>query len=604
MLDQVDIDTRQPPFDLLDQAAQERLRRAVDLVYFARGAPILAAESPADAAYVIAKGHVEAFDPRGAGGERAFADLGPGDLFGSHAVLSGRARHSYRAAEDTLCYTIPAAVFRELADTQSRFGAWFREGMAVKRRHRASGEAPEAGRLLLTRAGEARPAPLVRIAADTPIASATRTLRAAGVDCLVVDAPEEGPGIVTRTDLLDALALKGQRPEDPVGPLARRPLIAIDEQALLYQALVLMTERHVERVVVRRGEELTGTLGMAEVLANYSASSHLIVLEIGRAATVAEVAGAARRLPELIGPLHAQGAKMRFLMELVTALNGRILKRLYELTVPEALRGRLCLLVLGSEGRGEQLLRTDQDNALVLAEDVSDDEVAPVAQALSEAIEACGWPPCPGGVMVRHPDWRGRAGDWSERIGCWLREPTPEAMMHLAILVDARPVAGAEALAAPVLDGLARSLGHDVALRAMADQAVRFHTPLSWFGRITGGESGTDLKKGAIFPIVHGLRTLALAAGIGERNTFRRAEALAQAGVLSEAFVRDLQQALAVLLRLRLGEQLAARERGEEPDNRIVVSTLRRLDRELLRDALRVVNQFQDLVRHRFRLDR
>jgi CBS domain-containing protein len=319
-------------------------------------------------------------------------------------------------------------------------------------------------------------------------------------------------------------------------------------------------------------------------------------------------------LPELIESLFNQGAKMRFLAELITALNGRILRRLYEITVPEDLQSRMCLLVLGSEGRGEQLLRTDQDNALVLADEIVDGieegRVRHVAEQLSAAIEACGWPPCPGEVMVRNANWRGTAQDWTDRISRWLATPTPEAMLNLAILVDARAVAGKHALLRPIGERLVGGLGQEIALRGFADPAVRFHTPLSWLGRIKGGEAGTDLKKGAIFPIVHGLRALALANAVTERNSFRRAEALIRLGQLSAGFGRDLQQALAVCLRLRLATQLEARTPGDDgwagkiPDNRIHVERLRRLDRELLRDALRVVNDFQDHLKQRFHLDR
>ncbi len=600
-------DTTQPPFDLLDPCSRDLLQNSVDLFAFAAGGEILAAEAAAEYAFVIASGLVQAFDTRAHGGERAFADLGPGDLFGSHAVLSGRARHAYRAAEDSSCYRIPAALFRQLVEQQPRFGAWFREGMAIKRQRSAS--VAETGRALLSPVAQAHPAPLVRVDPACSIADATRKLRERGVDSLVVDDPDLGPGIVTRTDLLEALALRFQRPDAPVGLLANRPLITVDAQAPLFQALVLMTERHVERVVVRQGDQLIGTLGMAEVLANYSSSSHLIVLEINHAVSVAQVADAARRLPDLIESLFNQGAKMRFLAELVTALNGRILRRLYELAVPEELQQRMCLLVLGSEGRGEQFLRTDQDNALVLAEGLSESAVERTAQQLSAAIEACGWPPCPGGVMVKNGAWRGTAQGWSERITCWLATPTPEAMLNLAILVDARAVAGDAGLVGPLNEHILRGLGQEIALRSFADPAVRFHTPLSWFGRIKGGESGTDLKKGAIFPIVHGLRSLALANGVTERNSFRRAEALIRMGQLSEVFGRDLQQALAVCLRLRLAAQLGSAtdsrpESARVPDNRIHVEQLRRLDRELLRDALRVVNEFQDHLKQRFHLER
>lgn len=601
MLDQVDIDTSQPPFDLLDTAGRERLRRSVDLQYFPTGAVILEAEATAECCYVIAKGHVQAFDTRASGGERAFADLGPGDLFGSHAVLSGRARHGYKAAEQTLCYVIPADVFRSLVESQPRFGAWFREGMAVKRQH-VGGSTGESSRLFLISAGEAHPAPLVRVTATLSIADATRKMRERSVDCLVVDDPARGPGIVTRTDLLEAVTLRFLPVDSPVGPLANRPLLGVESTSPLFQALVMMTERHVERVVVRDGESLLGTLGMAEVLANFAASSHLIVLEISRAATVTQIADAARRLPDLIAPLFEQGAKMRFLADLVTALNGRILRRIYQLCVAPELQNQACLLVLGSEGRGEQFLRTDQDNALVLSESIDEAAAARMGEAISAAIEACGWPPCPGGVMVRNAAWRGTSRQWAQRVEQWLAEPDGEAVMNLAILVDARPVAGDRALYDPVHAGLRQGLGQEIAMRQLAAPALQFHTPLSWFGRIKGGEAGTDLKKGAIFPLVHGLRSLALANGIDERNSFRRAEALMAAGQLTASFGRDVQQALSVCLRLRLAEQLACGATGA-PDNRVHVDKLRRLDRELLRDALRVVGDFQDHLRQRFHLD-
>lgn len=603
MLDQVDIDTSQPPFDLLDSDAQSLLKKSVDLVYFPAGEEILGAEQPAEAAFVIAKGHVQAFDARGASGERAFADLTVGDLFGSHAVLSGRTRHAYRAAEDTLCYTIPAAIFRLLTELQPRFGAWFLEGMAVKRKHRQDSDYASTGRALLTRISDTQPTPLFRVPPSTAIADATRRLKDNRVECLLIDDPDLGPGIVTRTDLLEALALQLQQPSDPVGPLANRPLIQIQSRARLYEALVKMTEQHIERVVVAQGEQLLGTLGMAEVLAHYSSTSHLIALELGRAQNVEQVADAARKLPQLIDALFKQGAKMGFLMELVSALNGRILKRLYQLCIPAELQERMTLLVLGSEGRSEQLLRTDQDNALIYAADLDDSQVTAAAETLSAAIGRCGWPPCPGEVMINRPEWRGSAADWSKRIAHWIDQPSPSAMLNLAILVDARAVAGNRDLAEPVVAALRAACGQDLALRSMAKQAIEFHTPLSWLGRIKGGEAGTDLKKGAIFPIVHGLRTLALAEQIPARNSFARAEALVEKRALSPGFGRDLPQALGLCLRLRLGEQLQSQSADANSCNHVRVERLRRLDRELLRDALRVVGEFQDHLRQRFRLD-
>jgi CBS domain-containing protein len=131
---------------------------------------------------------------------------------------------------------------------------------------------------------------------------------------------------------------------------------------------------------------------------------------------------------------------------------------------------------------------------------------------------------------------------------------------------------------------------------------VAFRTPLTLFGGLKEGEQGLDLKKGGIFPVVHGVRALALRHGIAPTNTYARIEALVAADKLHADTGRDLAQALSVLIRLRLGEQLAALGRGEAAGNALKVDQLRRLDLDLLRDALRVVRDFQGQLRREFGL--
>ena len=300
--------------------------------------------------------------------------------------------------------------------------------------------------------------------------------------------------------------------------------------------------------------------------------------------------------------LHAQGAKMSYLMALMSALNGRILRALFEQIVPAALQSRVCLLVLGSEGRSEQILRTDQDNALLVEDGVDDAELVAPMQAYSEALLRCGYPPCPGGVMVSQRAWRGSLGEWRQRLAAMGASSDRRGLLDLAILLDARPVAGDEALFQHLRPELYAVGGNDIVLHHFAAAALEFATPLTLFGRLRGSDDLLDIKKGGVFPIVHGLRALALKQGVQERNSFDRAEALRQQGVLEDARCRDLQQALAVFLRLRLGQQLDALRRGEPTSNLLRLSALRRLDRELLRDALGVVEQFKAQLRQRFHL--
>ena len=597
------LDLSQPPFDLLDEAARQRLAARVDMGFHPRGETIISAGAASEQVVVILKGRVHAFDHDGAGHEQRFADYGSGDIFGAWAVMAGRARHSYRADTDVVSFLIPAALFRQLLDDSPAFAAWFQEGLAVKGQLAQRGRESELAELMVTQVGAAALAPAVRVPATTSIAMASACLREQRVDCLLVDDPvHAGPGVVTRTDLLDALTRTGLPLDAAVGPLASRPLVAQQTTDVLFQALVTMAERRIERVAVCDGDAIVGTLGMAEVLAHYASNSHLITLRLARARTLDDVAEAAAGMTKLVRVLHAQGARMPALMELVSALNSRIMARLFELLLPPDVQQQCCLLVLGSEGRREQLLKTDQDNALVIADGCDWPGLASAMGNFSRMMGEIGYPPCAGGVMVSNPHWRMTAAQWRTRLHGWRSQYDAQAAMDLAITLDARPVAGNAGLFAP-LDAQLQALGGDERLlHAMARAVVQFETPLSLFGQLRPGEHGLDIKRGGIFPIVHGLRCLALKHGISQRNSFARCEALVQTGMLDAALGRDLDQTLAVLQRLRLDAQLAALDAGRGPDNHLHPDSLRRLDRELLRDALRVVKAFQQHLRGVFHL--
>ena len=596
------LDLTLPPFSLLDAAGRARLVESVDMGFYPAGKVLMSVGQPTAYAFVLLKGRAHAFDLGENGQEQPFADYGPGDVFGAWAVIHGRARHNFRADTDCLSFLIPAAVFAELIAGQPAFAAYF-SGLLSARGQMVDDSRPELAGLMLAQAGGAPLAPVEIIPASTSIAQATARLRERRVDCLLVDdLVHAAPGIVTRTDLLEALALRRLPLDAPVGPLASRPLVGVDAGDVLFQALIAMTQRNIERVVVRRGEAVVGTLGMAEVLSHYANHSHLISLRLARASSLAEIADAAHGMTRLLRTLHEQGARIAYLMELVSALNSRVMGRIFELLVPDAYRDRICLLVMGSEGRREQLLKTDQDNALIIADDLDWPGLPAAMDAFSAALNDVGYPPCPGKVMVDNPHWRMTTDQWRQRIGQWRHQFAGQAPLDLSIALDARPIAGNPALFTPVQQRLMALGQDDMLLHHLARATLNFETPLTFMGNVKGDERGTDLKKGGIFPVVHGLRCLALRHGIEAGNSFDRCRELAAADALPAELGRDLPQALGVFQRLRLDAQLAALDQGRVPDNFVEAERLRRLDRELLRDALRVARDFRQHIRLVFHL--
>lgn len=598
------LNVSEPPLSLLSEEQREAFDRACDIVLFRQGERPLRQSQASAAVYFIIKGQAQALREEG-GAEQRLADYGPGDVLGAFAVMQGAARFTYEVTEDLLCHAVDAATFSAALERNPGFAAWFHEGLSAKSAlwHSAS----ELDDALLTRVADARLAPAVWVMPSTSLRQARQAMKDRRVSCVLVERGEgRSPGIVTRTDLLDALALEDARPDQSLQPWVRSPLLSVDTREMLIQSLVLMTEQRVERVVVNDGEQILGTLGMGEVLSHFSSHSHLIDLELERADSVEAVQAASLRIPELVRLLFARGARSAYLMDLVSALNTRLFRHLYELLLPESLHDQACILVLGSEGRREQILRTDQDNAILYRDDsdraLSEQRRADFCEAFHRALLGCGFPPCPGKVMLNQPRWQGSETQWRERIEQFSHSRDPQQLLDFAILLDARPMAGDAQLFERLRPSLLSASRNELLLRQFASAALEFETPLGLFGRLKSRDNRVDIKKGALFPLVHGLRALALAADLAARNSVDRLRALIAAGELREALGQEIEHAFAVFQRLRLASQLDALSAGQQADNQLALNRLDRLDRELLRDALGVVDSFKLVLKQRFRL--
>ena len=205
--------------------------------------------------------------------------------------------------------------------------------------------------------------PLV-VEEGTSIRDATRLMREHKADCVLARKGRRY-GMVTGTDLLDAVVLKEKPFDDDVSEIASYRLVTADPEDYLFNALITMTQQQIERVVVMSGQEMIGIVELTDVLSYFSSHSHVIGLRIERASSIEELREAAQGLNDLIKALISTGVKIRFTMDLLAAMNGRIIAKLFDLTIPSDMQPHVCLIVMGSEGRGEQIMKTDQDNALI-----------------------------------------------------------------------------------------------------------------------------------------------------------------------------------------------------------------------------------------------
>ncbi|MBA2780733.1 DUF294 nucleotidyltransferase-like domain-containing protein [Billgrantia kenyensis] len=603
----VEVDLSQPPFSFLDEEGRERVRSGIDLAYFDRDEIILETGQPGEFVFLIHKGEVAELDTTQPGSRERIGHYTAGDLFGAISILNRKSRYRFRAEQESLCYLLPKALFLQLCDDYPPFAEFFQQTLAHKARllteQRAEGGVTMAG-FMLARVSECMRPPLCMGSATT-IAEAVARLHESHADSLLVE-NGDGAGMVTKTDLLDALVLQGRDKESPLQEIAHFELVTVRPEQYLFEVLVMMTRFKVERVVVMEQERPIGVVELTDVLSFFSSRSYVVSLQVEQADTLDALFRASRRTPELVKALMAQGVKLRFAMGLLAALNGRIMSKAWGFLIDERYHRDSCLMVMGSEGRGEQILKTDQDNGLILADGLDWPDVGEQMQRLTETLIELGYPPCPGNIMVNNPEWVGSVSQWQERIARWAAKRDGDSLMKLAIMLDSHAVAGNPALLDRVRLSLFEQCSRDeILLSYFARTALRFSTPLTLFGSLKKPQHGIDIKKGGIFPIVHGVRTMALERRINQTSTLERLEALAADGRLEEKVAENLAEALSLFTELRLKQQLKRLEgdvEGKSPD-RVVVQELSSLERDLMREALHIVKDFKQSLSQRYHLE-
>ncbi|MBF0190326.1 MAG: CBS domain-containing protein [Magnetococcales bacterium] len=442
--------------------------------------------------------------------------------------------------------------------------------------------------------------------ACSSIRDAAAKMRARRIDAILVK-DETRHGVLTSADIRDALALSELPVDAPIGPIATWKLIMASPDELLFKALLIMTKRGVSRVVVGSSGQVIGILGLTELLSFLTNHASLTIQRILRASTLSDLAYATSHQPHLVESLVTKGVKPLYISRLVRELDRQVFEKTANLLAPPDLLDHVCIVVMGSEGRGEQIVKSDQDNALIADDQCSTIAYQAFCHAFTTALAQLGYPPCPGNVMMTNPQWSGRVDAYEGLFLNWIRNPSPSNLMQLAIFYDSRAVAGHHGLFRRARDFFLEHLPNDPTFYAhFAMPVLSFETPLGLFNRFIvekGNKQGQiDIKKGGVFPIVHGVRSLSLEHKLKNANTVHRIRALVRRGVLERSLGTDLIDAFDFLSGLRVRVKLDARMRHGEDGDYLLIDDLGRLEREYLRDSLGVVDGFKQLITHHFRL--
>jgi CBS domain-containing protein len=592
----------------------------MNLGYYAEGEVIVSPEQGAvDRFLVIKQGKVHGEQNVAHASETdTWLELAEGECFPLGALLANRRVASvYRAGSDVFCYELSAADFRELIGLSAAFRDFCTRRIANLLEH--SKQIIQAQYSNSSVEQQSLASPLSTIVRRTPITCSPETsvrqvlevMREQRIGSMVaVDVDGRPCGIMTLHDVLDRIAIPQIDLEQPVIGVMSTHLETLPPHALAHEAALTMAKHGFRHVLVVENGRLVGLVSEKDLFALQRVGLRQIGSAIRHAETVEVLQQGAADIRSMAHNMMAQGVAPEQLTQFISAFNDLLTARVVELEckasglVGTPLHDGLCWMALGSEGRFEQTLKTDQDNAIIfdVPQGMDADQVRakllPVAKRINESLALCGFPLCKGEVMASNPKWCLSLVEWKRAFSAWISAGSPDALMHASIFFDFRALYGAQPLAEDLRDWLAHVASDNSRfLHMMAGNALRNRPPLGVVRDfVLGKENKLDLKLNGITPFVDAARIFGLAAGVTHTNTIQRLRLSAARMNLHVTEIDAWIDALLFIQVLRLRHHDEERELGlsdDALDNRIDPEKLNELDRRILKEAFRQARKLQ-----------
>ena len=530
-----------------------------------------------------------------------------GDLFPVSAALAGRAvTASYRASGDTFVLSLPVAHMQALAQRSPAFAEFL--NLRTTKFLELSRKALQAAYASHSMTAQSLDKPLgdlvdkapVTCAPDTPLREALQAMHQKRIGSILVTDPAGQPiGILTRYDILGRITLAQVPLDAPISQVMVHPVLTLTADHTAQDAALLMSQHGMRHVPVTRNGVAVGMVSERDLFAMQKQSLKNVSTAIRAAPDIDALKRAAQDIRRLARSLLGQGVQARQLTSLISHLNDVLTERLLQIKASEhgVDLNRLCWLSLGSEGRDEQTIATDQDNALILPDDTpaeSRESIRAFAREVNLALDACGYPLCHGGIMAGEAACCLTLAEWRERFRQWIAQGSPQDLLNASIYFDFRALAGDASLAQALRQEVVQTARQTPRfLKQMALNALTRSVPLNWRGAVDTDAQGTvDLKLQGTAIFVDAARIYSLAHGIDQTNTRMRLEAIGPLLKLADTEFGAWVGGFEFLQMLRLRIQLDDEALPDAP-NRIVVATLNDIDRRILRESFRVARQLQ-----------
>ena len=578
---------------------------------------------------IIVEGAFEAFFYNANQNKRVVEMYNSGDCYGGISTLLNQ-KKSLRTVivkKDTLVYTLLRKDFNLLCQTYELFYKYFTDLFGQKMlneefahfyKNPSNSEKKyiSSEQLYSRRIESIEYRDIVWCYADTPVYQAAIVMKQQKISCLFVKS-EEGKiiGFVTDITIRDNVVAKQASFESSVSSIMDNPIAAINVHAFVYEAILTMFRTNGRYMLIEKNGEYIGFISRNKLLSEQGQSPLLFIQSVKQALSIEELKRKWQQVPQIVAQLLERGVYAAIVNQVITTVADTIAIKVIETVIKEMGKppAEFVFMVLGSEGRKEQTLKTDQDNAIIYEDKANEhrEEVREYflkfASQVSDHLNTIGFSYCTGGYMAQNPKWTHSLSHWKKNYVSWMNESLPETVMQVSTFFDCRYLYGNENIIKELEVFLGEQLINpmDRLFHFMAKNALQYEPPLTLFFKNirtfkVDKKEVFDIKK-AMTPIVDLVRVYALKNSIFEPNTGERLKALKDRSIFTEKEVTELLQSYYYLMGLRLktqSQQIIQDHR--EPDNYIMPDQLSKIDQLMLKEIFKTIENFQLRIRMQF----
>ncbi|MCC4831964.1 DUF294 nucleotidyltransferase-like domain-containing protein [Shewanella sp. 10N.7] len=605
-----------PPFDQLPEQALIEVSKSVEISYYRSDSMVIEFEDKIHDLYMIRSGVVEIYRRKG----ELYNRLDQGGLFGQLGLLTNnKVRYPAKAVKDTLLYCIPENIFEEFCERYDVFADFVEVEGSIRLQQAVEDNSDDANSLTTSKVKTILSAEPVMLSNTTSIQDVARIMTNENVSAAIINDPsltDEGGnsfvGIITVRDLCAKVIAEGLDVDTPVGEVMSTELISLDHNAYIFEAMLLMLRYNVHHLPILKNRQPIGLIEVTDIIRYESQNSLLIVSSIFQQNSIEDLTVLSQQNSACFVRMVNEDANSHMVGRAMSEIGRSFKQRLLELAeekfgpppVP------YCFLALGSMARDEQLIVTDQDNAIILDNDYQEslhgEYFENLANYVCDGLAACGYTYCTGDIMATNPEYRKTQSQWEDCFADWIENPNPQALLNCSIFFDLYGVYGrpkwAEQLNAFILR---KAKKNNRFLACLARNALNRTPPLGFFKDFVMEKDGRhnnsiNLKRRGTAPLADLIRVHALAIGSQSQNSFDRLEDIIEAGILPATKGRDLQHAMEFISLVRIRHQALDIEAEQEPDNNIEPENMSEFERRNLKDAFLVLSSAQNFLKFRY----